>query len=421
MKTVRILIKVTFFIFFAIFSVIFCGIGYLENNISDEFKIKKGDQLNINSIIPITTIYEGSEITGRNINANVGEEFSVELKAFGIIPFSTVSVEVVDELHVSVLGTPFGMKLYTEGVLVINVTEVETNNGTQKPASNGGIKKGDYILTANGTKIDNNEKLTKIVEDSNGENIKFLVKRNGKKINLSFSAVLCKETNKYKVGIWVRDSSAGIGTLTFYSPATNIIGGLGHGICDEDTGSVLQIDTGEIVSAKILSVEKGDIGSPGQLNGKFGNKTLGEIAYNCSGGVYSKPIANVNTQLLMEVALKQEVKNGKAKIYCTIEGEKPQFFECTINLRSSAYMSPIQNMVVTITDEKLLNKTGGIVQGMSGSPIIQNGKLIGAMTHVLIDDPTKGYGIFAENMLETAQKVARNLDNNSPLPLNDAS
>ena len=406
MKTARILIKSIFFIFLLSFSVIFCGIAYLENNISDEFKIKKGDVLNIDSIIPITTLYKGSEITGRSINAEVGEEFSVELKAFGIIPFSTVNVEVVDELHVAVLGTPFGMKLYTEGVLVINVTEVETENGTQKPATNGGIKKGDYIIKANGVEIDSNEKLTKIVEESQGEKINFLVKRNSKKINFSFCAVLCKETKKYKVGIWVRDSSAGIGTLTFYSPATNIIGGLGHGICDEDTGSVLQIDSGEIVNAKILSVEKGAVGSPGQLNGKFGNKTLGEIQLNCSGGVYSKSNSNIDTSFLVEVALKQEVKSGKAQVYCTIDGEEPQLFECNITLRSSAYMAPTQNMIVTITDQKLLNKTGGIVQGMSGSPIIQNGKLIGAMTHVLIDDPTKGYGIFAENMLETAQSIS---------------
>ena len=371
--------------------------------------VKKGDKLNINSIIPITTIYKGSEITGRNINANVGEELTVELKAFGVIPFSSVNVEVVDELHVAVLGTPFGMKLYTEGVLVINVTEVETKNGTIKPALNGGIKKGDYILTANDVDINNNEQLTKIVEESNGEKINFLIKRNGKKIHLNFKAVLCCETNKYKIGIWVRDSSAGIGTLTFYSPATNIIAGLGHGICDEDTGSVLQLNSGEIVNAKILSVEKGNSGSPGQLNGKFGSKTLGEIEHNCSGGVYSKPIANIDTSYMVEVALKQEVKNEKAQIYCTVNGEKPQFFDCTITVRSSAYMSPTQNMIVTITDEKLLNKTGGIVQGMSGSPIIQNGKLIGAMTHVLIDDPTKGYGIFAENMLETAQNVSNKI------------
>lgn len=364
MKTARILTKITFFICFLIFSVIFSVIAYLESSISDEFKIKKGDPLKIESIIPITSVYEGSEITGRGINANVGEEFSVELKAFGIIPFSTVNVEVVDELHVAVLGTPFGMKLYTEGVLVINVTEVETSVGTKKPATNGGIKKGDYILTANGISIDNNEKLTKVVEESNGENINFQIKRNGKKINLSFSAVLCKETNKYKIGIWVRDSSAGIGTLTFYSPANDIIGGLGHGICDEDTGTVLQLNSGEIVNAKILSVEKGSVGSPGQLNGKFGNKTLGEISFNCSGGVYCVPSSNIDTSFLVEVALKQEVKNGKAQVYCTIDGEKPQLFDCNISIRSSAYMSPTQNMVVIITDERLLNKTGGIVQGM---------------------------------------------------------
>lgn len=404
-KTARVITKSLFFVCFTIFFAVFGSIIYLESSISDEFKIKKGDTLNIDSPLPVTAVFEGSELSQRSTNAEVGDEFDVELKAFGIIPFSTVSVEVVDELHVAVLGTPFGMKLYTEGVLVIDVTEVKTANGSVKPAAEGGIKKGDYILTANGEEISNNEELSEVVEASGGEDIKFVIKRDGKKKTLSFPAAYCTETEKYKIGIWIRDSSAGIGTLTFYSPATGIISGLGHGICDEDTGSVLQLNSGEIVNAKILSVEKGSVGSPGQLNGKFGNKTIGEICLNCSGGVYSKPIGSIDTSYLLEIALKQEIQNGEAQIYCTVDGETPELFDCLITLRSSAYLADTQNMIITVTDEKLLNTTGGIVQGMSGSPIIQNGKLIGAMTHVLVDDPTKGYGIFAENMLENAQSV----------------
>ena len=406
MKFARILTKSIFFLCFIIFFAVFGSIIYLENNISDEFKIKKGDTLNINTPLPVTAIFNGSEMSGRSINQNVGEEFDVELKVFGIIPFSTVSVEVVDELHVAVLGTPFGMKIYTEGVLVIDVTKVETENGAIHPAQKGGIKKGDYIITANGEKISSNENLSAVVEKSEGKDIKFVIKRDGKLINISFPAALCKETGKYKVGIWIRDSSAGIGTLTFYSPANNIICGLGHGICDEDTGDILKINSGEIVNAQILSIEKGTVGGPGQLNGRFGNKTIGEITLNCSGGVYSVPTGKIDTSTLLEIALKQEIKNGKAQILSTIDGETPELFDCEITLRSSAYMSKTQNMMVTITDQRLLDATGGIVQGMSGSPIIQNGKLIGATTHVLVDDPTKGYAIFAENMLENAQSVA---------------
>ena len=408
MKIARTITKALFLITLLTFIALFSSIIYMEKNISNEFKIKKGDTLNINSPLPVTAIFEGSELSSKSAQNKVGDKFDVTLKIFGVIPFSTVNVEVVDELQVAVLGTPFGMKLYTEGVLVINVTEVKTADGKIKPALEGGIKKGDYILSANGQAISSNEDLSEIVESSNGEDITFLIKRKGKNQTLSFPPALCSETDKYKIGIWIRDSSAGIGTLTFYSPASGVVCGLGHGICDEDTGTVLKLDSGEIVTAEILSVEKGNVGSPGQLNGRFGTKVIGKICHNCSGGVYSYPSGNIDTSSLTEIALKQEIKDGKAQILCTVKGDTPKLYECKIALRSSAYHSATQNMIVTITDKRLIDKTGGIVQGMSGSPILQDGKLVGAMTHVLVDDPTKGYGIFAENMLETAQSVAEN-------------
>ncbi len=406
MKFVRVLTKSFFYIFAVLIITVFGSIIYLENNVSESFKIKRGDTLNLNSQIPVTAVFDGTSLTEKGITQSVGEEFSVELKVFGVIPFKSVSVEVVDELHVAVLGSPFGMKIYTEGVLVVNITEVVTENGKEKPAEKAGIKKGDYIISANGEEISTNEDLSRIVEDSDGEKINFKIKRNGKFKNVSFKALKCKETNSYKIGIWIRDSSAGIGTLTFYSPATGIICGLGHGICDEDTGKILELDSGEIVKAEILSAQKGETGSPGQLNGKFSGKTIGKIEYNCSMGVYSSPIGKINTDKLFEVALKQEIKDGKAQILTTTDGDTPRLYDCEITIRSSAFMSKTQNITVTVTDKELLSKTGGIVQGMSGSPIIQNGKLIGALTHVLVDDPTKGYAIFAENMLETAQSVA---------------
>ena len=406
MKTARIITKSIFFVLFFTAVALFGSIIYMDKTISDEFKIKKGNTLDIHTPIPITAVFEGTELSSTGVQKDVGDQFEVTLKMFGFIPFSTVSVEVVDELHVAVLGTPFGMKIYTEGVLVINVTEVKTTNGKTKPAEKGGIKKGDYIISANGKKVNSNEDLSEVVEASNGNDIKFIIKRDGKKKTLTFPAALCSETDKYKIGIWIRDSSAGIGTLTFYSPANGIICGLGHGICDEDTGSVLKLYTGEIVDAEILSVEKGTVGSPGQLNGRFGAKTIGKICLNCSGGVYSYPVGNIETASLVEVALKQEIKDGKAQILCTIDGDTPKLYNCEVTVRSSAYLSDTQNMIVTITDKNLISKTGGIVQGMSGSPILQNGKLIGAMTHVLIDNPKKGYGIFAENMLENAESIS---------------
>lgn len=406
MKVVRFFVKFLFLCALLLSIFIFSAIAYLQNNISSDYKIKKGDSLVINSKVPVTAEFDGVSISQRNALTTIGESYNVDLKAFGIIPFGAVNVEVVDEMYVAVLGNPFGMKLYTEGVLVIDLTEVETSDGLKKPAEDSGLKLGDYILSVDGEEISTNEDLSRIVEKSGGKRMAFTVLRQKQKIRINITAEISKETGSYKIGVWVRDSTAGIGTLTFYSPATDVICGLGHGICDEDTGSLLKLDSGELVNAEILSVEKGTVGSPGQLNGRFGIKTLGEINLNCSVGVYSRLKSDIDFSYLTEVALKNEIKDGDAQILCTVDGDKPKLYSCKVKIRRSAFRSKTQNMIVTITDSDLLDKTGGIVQGLSGSPILQNGKLIGAVTHVLVDDPTSGYAIFAENMLETAQSVA---------------
>jgi stage IV sporulation protein B len=283
---------------------------------------------------------------------------------------------------------------------------VQTENGIKTPATDAGIKAGDYILSVDGEEVTTNEDISALVEASNGEKMTFKIMRGNTKIYLSVKAQKSADSGQYKLGIWVKDSTAGIGMLTFYSPANNTLCGLGHGICDDKTGELLQLKKGEIVEAEIISVEKGEVGATGQLKGKFGYKTYGKISENCHKGVYSKTTIGDMGEFV-EVALKQDVKNGKAQILCAIEGDIPRYYDCRVEVRSSAYHSDVQNLLVTVTDKELLSVTGGIVQGMSGSPIIQNGKLVGAVTHVLIDDPTKGYGIFAENMLETAQNVAQ--------------
>ena len=405
LKFARNLTKWVFFIILTLDIAVFSMIAYLNVTVSNNYKIKKGDPLTFDAFVPITAVYEGSKLSGSEKTDSISDEFKVELKAFGMIPFSTVSVEVVDELNVAVLGTPFGMKLYTEGVLVIDMTEVKTENGNVNPAKDAGIEIGDYIVSVDGRKISTNEELGAAVEASAGNEMKLEIKRNGKTKIIRFCAVLSKETNSYKVGLWVRDSSAGIGTLTFYSPATGVVCGLGHGVCDEDTEELLKLDSGELVTAEIISVEKGSSGSPGQLKGKFTYSSIGVIDLNSECGVFSLLKGRLNLSNLTEIALKQEVKDGDAQLLCTVNGETPKLFSCSIKKKNSAYLSPTKNLIVTVTDKELLNLTGGIVQGMSGSPILQNGKLVGAVTHVLIDDPTSGYGIFAENMLKTAQSV----------------
>ncbi len=406
MKIMRGLPTTFFFLFLIMDITVFSVIMYLDMTISREYKIKKGDVLAFDTSIPITAVYEGVRMS-QSVNAQqIGETFNVELKAFGLIPFSTVNVEVVDEMYVAVLGTPFGMKLYTQGVLVIDLTDVETDNGNQNPAKEAGIRKGDYIVSVEGKKVATNEELGTAIENSAGNPIKMEINRGGEVLNVRLSAVQSKETGGYKIGLWVRDSSAGIGTLTCYSPATGIVCGLGHGVCDEDTGELLELDSGELVTAEIVSVEKGAVGSPGQLKGRFTYNAIGAIDVNLESGVYSVLTGKINLANLSEVALKQEVKDGEAQILCTIAGNTPALYTCRVKKRNAAYYSSTQNLLVTVTDKTLLDATGGIVQGMSGSPILQNGKLIGAITHVLVDDPTSGYGIFAENMLETAQSVA---------------
>ncbi len=399
------LIKTFFVIAALLSSLAFTVVYIMDNSVADSYKVNKGEELNIDAFVPITAHYKGAKMSQESVVRSVGDSFDVDLKIFGVIPFSTVSVEVVDEMYVSVLGNPFGMKIYTDGVLVIEVSDVVTSSGTVNPASSADIRVGDYIKTANGYEITCNEDLSQVVLESDGSAMDFEIIREGKTIYTTVTPVIDKESGVWRLGIWVRDSSAGIGTLTFYSPTTGVVCGLGHGVCDSDTDVLLNINSGELVGAEIVSVEKGSAGNPGALKGKFTYDSIADISLNSENGVYGFLKQNVDTSNLTEIALKQEVYDGEAQILCTVDGDTPKLYSCTIKKRTSNYLSDTQNLVVTVTDEELISTTGGIVQGMSGSPILQDGKLVGALTHVLISDSHTGYGVFAENMLENAQSV----------------
>ncbi|MCL2884594.1 MAG: SpoIVB peptidase, partial [Oscillospiraceae bacterium] len=236
-----------------------------------------------------------------------------------------------------------------------------------------------------------------------------------KRDNIVFDAQLTPvksvTENRYKAGMWVRDSAAGIGTLTFYVPGTNIFAGLGHAICDTDTGETMPLASGEIVPARIYSIKPGVAGTPGELRGGFEMGSLGSLTVNGDTGTYGQLTSLPAVHDAVPVAMKQEVKPGAAQILTTIDGTDPVLYDVRIDQVKYSDASPTRNLVITITDPRLLDKTGGIVQGMSGSPILQNGKLVGAVTHVFVNDPTRGYGIFAENMLKTADSVAQSLDN----------
>ena len=378
------------------------AVGYYGNTINEEFTISKGSSLVFNSLIPVTAEYNGKVLKDCSIVNNVGEKIKVDIKLLGVIPVKQADVQIVAETNVAVLGTTFGVKMYTDGVLVSNISEITTSAGKCCPAKNSGILKGDYIVSVNGIKVTSNEDLSEIIIDSNGEELEVVLRRENKLLTVMLKPVLSSEDNLYRAGIWVKDSSAGIGTLTFYSPQTNTICGLGHAVYDKDSGEIIDFSNGQLVNASIVSVVRGVSGVPGELKGKLEYGKIADMTANTDKGIYGSLTCDINLENLTEIAFSNEIENGNAKILCTVDEDGPKMYDCTIKVRDVNVNNTTQNLIVEVTDKELIEKTGGIVQGMSGSPIVQNGKLVGAVTHVLVDDPTKGYGIFAENMLETA-------------------
>lgn len=379
------------------------GIAYWYYTLPDDYLVEQGNTLFVNEQLDVTAANQQESV--RAALASVGDSYTASLRWLGIFPVKNVAVTVVEKPAVVLGGRPFGVKLYTDGVLVVSLSEVDGKGGNKHPARNAGLKVGDLILSIDGEDVYTNEQVSEIVKKSAGKAMTLRIKRDGIESDLRFSAVFSESERCYKAGIWVRDSSAGIGTLTFYDPVTRIASGLGHAVCDVDTGEIVPISSGEIVPARIYSVRKSESGSPGELRGGFELGSYGPLLVNGASGVYSY-CANGVSGDTVETLLKQEIKTGEAYILTTVNGTQPQRYTARITQIRHRDENATRNMIVEITDERLLKKTGGIVQGMSGSPIIQNGKLVGAITHVFVNDPTKGYAIFAENMLETAQQVA---------------
>ena len=402
MKTTRIVIKSITIFLAVMFVTIFASLIYVSNSVSDSYLINSGETLKIESLIPVRASY-CSEYVKEDYEQDKGTSFKMDVKMLGLIPAKQIDVKVVDENYVAVLGTTFGIKIYTEGVLVVGFSDIDTDSQDKNPAKTAGIKEGDFIVSLNGINVYTNEDVSEIIKNSNGELIIARVVSNNKNKVITFYPVKSKSSGIYRAGIWVKDSSAGIGTLTFYSPKYNVVAGLGHGICESETGTLLTLNSGDFVSANVVSVTKGTAGKAGELCGVFTGKKIADFLKNCDNGVYGNVTCDISLDSLFQVALKQDVRNASGYILTSIDENPPEYYSCNIKVRSQGQT---QNLLVEVTDDRLLNATGGIVQGMSGSPIIQNGKLIGAVTHVLVDDPTKGYAIFAENMLETAQSVA---------------
>lgn len=290
------------------------------------------------------------------------------------------------------------------------MSEIEgEDNKKYKPYENSGIEEGDRIIKINNTQIDSTDELIETVNMSNGKELKVEYVHEQETKECSITPVK-QSDNEYKLGLWVRDSAAGVGTVTFYEPSTKTFGALGHGISDIDTGELIDIASGEFVTTRILNITKGESGTPGKIQGTIENQeNIGLISKNTRFGIYGTvnnlSSLNIDTSKEMEVASRDEIKEGKAAILCSLDNESPQEYEIEIEkiFKNNNYDN--KSMQIKVTDKRLLEKTGGIIQGMSGSPIIQNGKFIGAVTHVLVDEPEEGYGVFADIMLKQSKQV----------------
>lgn len=300
-------------------------------------------------------------------------------------------------------GTPIGIKLYCNGVIIVGTDDIETESGKINPAKKAGILKGDVLKSINGVKTKTNRDVTKIIEENNGAEMTFEIMRGNNQVFVKFQPV--KDVNgAFKAGLWIRDSSAGIGTLSFVTDDGRFAS-LGHGVCDIDTGSVLPIGEGTATNATVTGIIKGVAGSAGELCGELDSTASGVIYSNDSTGIYGRFYSfDPNNMKKYPVAKKSEVKKGSAQIIATVENGKTAYYDIEIT-DLSPNSSDNKNLVVKVTDSALTAKTGGIVQGMSGSPIIQNGMLVGAVTHVFINDPKGGYGVYAETMLKTCESA----------------
>ena len=396
-KCIRIFSVICFFVVSAI--LMFLMVGYVR--IPDVMTVSEYDKINIGKTYVCQTL---TNISSKNSGMPM-QEYETSVKLFNIFPIKNAKVTVTQRKYVVPGGNVFGIRLYTKGVMVIRVDEVTTPSGNQSPGKTAGLKEGDMIISVGGVTITRNKELSKIFASSKGDTLLMQIERDGQIKEIEFTPVLSDDST-YKGGLWIRDSTAGIGTVTWYDRTDGVFAGLGHAVCDVDTGEIMPLAGGDIVNATVNGCYKGSSGSAGELCGVFSSGTIGQLYINSSTGVYGIMTEFDKTADILPVALKQEVKEGAAQIICTVDQNGPEYYDAEIVKVFSSSTSTQRNMTIRIIDKQLLEKTGGIVQGMSGSPIVQNGMLVGAVTHVFLDDCTEGYGIFAENMLDTAENIS---------------
>lgn len=381
-----------------------CNITMLPSSII----LMQGEELKLDTILGINITNAKVMQASSNINNSILEEtgkMELELNLFNLFSVKEVTVNVIPKTTVVPIGKAIGMKMYTKGVLVVGLSEIDG----QKPYEKTGIETGDKIVKINNTKINNTDELITCVNSSKGKEITITYISNNEEETAELKPVQTGE-NEYKLGLWVRDAAAGVGTLTFYEPQTGQFGALGHGINDVDTYELIDIANGELVTANIIDIVKGEDGTPGEIRGVIdGGTTIGTISKNTNYGVYGKVenMAKLNTNNTneIEVANRNEITTGKAQIMCELENGKIENYEIEIQKIFIENNQNNKSMLIKITDKNLIEKTGGIIQGMSGAPIIQNGKFVGAVTHVLVNDSKMGYAVFADLMIKQMREV----------------
>ncbi len=390
---------------FAVYLALYLSFSYtsLLDAIPDSISVERGNAITIGSYLPVTKTVKAEDGTVESFSTNVCGTYQLECKLFGLIPVKDVAVNIVDNSQVIPCGMPIGIYIETSGVLVIDTGEVEDINGNIQNPSRHILKKGDYITKVDQEEIENKEDLIAAVNQCNGEKVILSILRDGEEMDCEVQPALL-EGGKYKIGAWVRDDLAGIGTMTYVDGNGNY-GALGHGISDTDTESVVEIKQGTAYLTEILSIVKGQKGTPGELVGQIqydSSHKIGTILQNTTEGIFGNLEVlpdDLKDVSAMSIGYKQEIENGPAQIIVELNGEK-KYYDIEIESIDMNPQAANKSICLRVTDEELLEKTGGIVQGLSGSPIIQNGKLIGAVTHVFVNDPAKGYGIFIESMLE---------------------
>ena len=379
------------------------ALGWLWHSLPSEISLEAGQSLVLPRFAWVEPLHPGGTRNAASTQA-VGS-YQATLSLGGWLPVKTVRALVTERPVLTVCGTPFGVKMFSEGALVVGFSNLNTADGTENPAKAAGLRLGDRVIRMGQTQTETNDEVKDALEAAEGKAIEVVYVRDGEQRQTALTPVWDSSAGQWRAGMWVRDSSAGVGTMTFVDEQNGVFAGLGHPISDSDTGKSVALRSGEIVPCEIIGCTSGTVGSPGELKGHFlSTHALGTICINSENGVYGTTRAAF-TGRQVEMAFAQEVVPGDAEIWTTVSGETPQAYRVRIEKVSDA--SQTRNMILRVTDKRLLAQTGGIVQGMSGSPILQNGRLVGAVTHVLVNDPTRGYGIFAETMLRQTQMVEK--------------